>query len=81
MSTSLQSLSDEAVAALYENIRQQVESDRSHKHRFTSGPGTRQRADELRQELMRRNLYCPPIDWSGRMISEPPTSDRADRLL
>jgi hypothetical protein len=59
----LQYLSDESVAALYENIRQQVEIDRSHKHRFTSGPGIRERADELRNELMRRKLHCLPINW------------------
>ena len=60
---SLQYLSDEGVAALYENIRQQVEIDRSHKHRFTSGPGVRQRAEELRSELARRKVHCPPINW------------------
>jgi hypothetical protein len=60
---SLQSLSDESVAALYESIRQQVEIGRPNKHRFTAGPGVRQRADDLRNELTRRNIHCPSINW------------------
>jgi hypothetical protein len=63
LSVSLQSLSDEGVAALYENIRQQVEIDRPNKYRFTAGPSVRQRADELRDELIRRNIHCSSINW------------------
>src|SRR5512144_1524910 len=60
---SLQGLSDDGVAALYESIRQQVEADRHSKYRFAAGQLVRQRAEELRDELIRRRLHCPPISW------------------
>jgi hypothetical protein len=60
---SLQHLSDASITAFYENIRQQVEIDRSSKHRLTAGEAVRQRADELHNELMRRRLHSTPIKW------------------
>lgn len=60
---SLQALSDQSVILLYENIKQQVEADRPFQHRLTSAPLIRQRAEELRNEIMRRRLPHLPIDW------------------
>jgi hypothetical protein len=60
---SLQSLSDDSVSALYENIREQVAIDRGSKYRFAAGDSVRQRAEELRSELIRRRLDSPPIEW------------------
>jgi nickel-dependent lactate racemase len=59
----LQALSDDGVAALYENIRQQVEADRHSKYRFAAGQHARQRAEELRDELIRRRMHFSPISW------------------
>lgn len=63
MSPSLQHLTDASVSTLYENIRQQVELDRPNNYQFVSGEAVRERADELRSELIRRKLFCMPIDW------------------
>jgi hypothetical protein len=60
---SLQSLSDASVSAMYENIRHQVAIDRPSKHRFTAGDSVRRRAEELRNELIRRRIQAPPIEW------------------
>jgi hypothetical protein len=60
---SLESLSDHSVTLLYENIRQQVEADRPYKYRFTTTPLIKERAKELRNEMMRRRLPHSPIDW------------------
>lgn len=60
---SLQSLSDASVSALYENIREQVAVDRPSKYRFTAGESARRRAEELRNELIRRRLQPSPIEW------------------
>jgi hypothetical protein len=49
----------------YENIRDQVERDAPYKFKLTSGPSTRQHADELRAEITRRRLQHAPIDWQG----------------
>jgi hypothetical protein len=60
---SLQLLSDHSVTVLYENIRQQVEADRPHACRPTDHPLVKERAEDLRSEMMRRRLPHLPIDW------------------
>lgn len=60
---SLENLSDESVVRYYEGIRQQADADRSNKHHFTSSQGVRERAEQLRDELMRRKLQHSPIRW------------------
>jgi hypothetical protein len=60
---SLERISDESVARYYENIRQQADEDRKHKHHFTANPTVRERADQLRQELIKRRLQHSPISW------------------
>jgi hypothetical protein len=60
---SVERMPDESLASYYENIRQQVEADRRHKHQFTTGPTVRQYADRLRDEMIRRRLQHMPILW------------------
>ena len=60
---SLEKLSDESVERYYESIRQQAEADRAHKHHFTASPTVRERAEKLREEMVRRRLQHSPINW------------------
>jgi hypothetical protein len=60
---SLELISDESVARYYENIRQQADKDRKLKYHFTNSPTIRERADQLRQELIKRRLQHTPISW------------------
>lgn len=60
---SLETLSDAAVTTFYESIRAQAEADRPHQHRLTTAPLIRQRAEELRAEMVKRRLPHLPIDW------------------
>ncbi len=59
----VETMPDESLVGYYENIRQQVEADRVHKHRLTAGPTVRQYADRLRDEMVRRRLQHVPILW------------------
>jgi hypothetical protein len=60
---SFEKLSDASVLHLYENIRQQLDSDiRNGRYRFM-GEAAKRRAEDLRAEIDRRQLYAPPIDW------------------
>jgi hypothetical protein len=65
---SVERMPDESLVGYYENIRQQVEADRAHKHQLTGGPTVRQYVDSLRDEMIRRRLQHSPITW-------PPESD------
>ena len=60
---SLEKISDESVVLYYENIRQQAEADRAYKYHLTVSPSVRERAEALRQELIRRKLQYSPINW------------------
>jgi hypothetical protein len=60
---SFEKLSDESVAHYYESIRQQAEADRAHKHHLTASPTVRERAEKLREEMIRRKLQHSPIRW------------------
>jgi hypothetical protein len=60
---SLEQLSDESIERYYESIRQQAEADRAHKHHFTANPTIRERAEKLREEMIRRKLQHSPINW------------------
>lgn len=54
---------DDRLLGFYESIRQQVEADRAHKHKFMSGQGIREYADNLQREIIRRGLTFSPINW------------------
>lgn len=56
-------LRDENLLLLYDNIRDQVDRDRTLRHKLTSGNAARQHAEELRAELTRRRLQHAPINW------------------
>ena len=56
-------ISDESVARYYESIREQANADRKHKEHFTASPSVRERAEKLRQEMIRRRLQHSPINW------------------
>jgi hypothetical protein len=60
---SFENMPDERLIHFYENIRQQAEADRAHKHQFM-GPTVRQYADRLRDEMVKRRLQHTPIDWN-----------------
>jgi hypothetical protein len=60
---SVEGMADERLIYFYESIRQQVEADRPHKHRLTAGPTVRQYADQLGNEITKRRLKLPPIQW------------------
>jgi hypothetical protein len=60
---SLDKLNDESVERYYESIRKQAEADRAYKYHLTASPVVRERAEALRQELIRRKLQPSPINW------------------
>ena len=60
---SIERMPDERLTLFYENIRQQVEADRAHKHQFMANPTVRQYADQLRSEMIKRRLNHSPINW------------------
>lgn len=64
---SLEQISDESVVRYYESIRQQAEADRKHKSQFTASPSVRERAEKLRQEMIKRRLQHSPIIWPSQV--------------
>lgn len=58
-------MKDERILAFYENVRRQVEIDKSGggKYRF-AGEGVKEYAEKLRNEMDRRRLRYSRIDWS-----------------
>jgi hypothetical protein len=61
---SIESLADENLVKLYENIREQVASDSRSggRYRFI-GDSAKQQAKRLREEIDRRGLRVEPIYW------------------
>jgi hypothetical protein len=66
---SLEKVSDESVVRYYESIRQQVEADRAYKYNLTASPTVRQRAEQLRHEMIKRKLQHSPINWLSAGLS------------
>ena len=62
--SDIQSLTDDSVRTLYDNIRQQVAEDArlGGHHRFV-GQAAKERAERLREEMTRRRLKFSPIEW------------------
>ena len=60
---SLEKLSDEIVNRYYESIREQAEADQACKYPLTNNPTVRERAEKLREEMIRRKLQHSPIRW------------------
>jgi hypothetical protein len=60
----IESLSDESIVSLYENIRQQHAADVAAGNRYRLlGKPAKQQAERLRKEIDRRGLRCSPIVW------------------
>ena len=60
----LEKLADENVLRFYENIREQVAADQCNGNRYPfMGEAVKDYAQRLRDEIDRRRLDCPPIDW------------------
>lgn len=57
-------LTDESVLRLYESIRRQVDADKAlgDKYRLV-GLAAKERAERLREELLRRGVKFSPIAW------------------
>ena len=60
---SFERISDESVTRYYDAIRQQAEADRRHNEHFSASPSIRERAEKLRQEMIKRRLQHSPISW------------------
>ena len=60
---SFERLSDESVKRYYESIHQQVDADRGYKYPLTASPSVRERAEKLREEMIKRRLQHSPINW------------------
>jgi hypothetical protein len=55
---------DKSLLSFYENIREQVESDKRSGVRYRLvGESVKQYADRLREEMDRRRLRFSPIEW------------------
>ncbi|MEH2492927.1 hypothetical protein [Bradyrhizobium sp. AZCC 2230] len=59
-----ENLSDHFIIQMYEAIRGEVLADTTSGGRLLGEPA-RERAEELRKEIERRDLFCAPIDWPG----------------
>ena len=67
---SLEKLNDESVERYYESIRKQVDADRAYKYPLTASPSVRERAETLRQEMIRRKLQPSPNQLAIRRFVE-----------
>jgi hypothetical protein len=55
---------DESLLSFYENVREQVESDKRAGGRYRlAGGSVKDYADRLREEMDRRRLRFSPIQW------------------
>ncbi|MBR0995606.1 hypothetical protein JQ580_33365 [Bradyrhizobium japonicum] len=61
-----ENLSDHFLIQMYENIRDEARADATSGIRLLGAPA-RARAEELRQELERRGLFCTPIEWPSEV--------------
>lgn len=57
-----ENLSDQFIVHMYESIRDKVLADATSGVRLV-GESARDRAEQLRQEIERRGLFCAPIEW------------------
>lgn len=60
--TEFDVLSDHFIVRMYESIRKEVMADASAGTRLVGLPA-RRRAEQLRQEIDRRGLFCTEIEW------------------
>jgi hypothetical protein len=60
---AIENLRDENLLRFYDNIREQVEADKRHKHRFAAGHTVKEYAEAIRGEMTKRRLQHTPIEW------------------
>jgi hypothetical protein len=60
---AIENLRDENLLRFYDNIREQVEADKRHKHNFLAGHSVKEYAEALRGEMTKRRLQHTPIKW------------------
>ena len=60
---SFDRICDDSIVRYYESIRQQADADRKYKIHFTASQSVRERADKLREEMIKRRLQHSPINW------------------
>jgi hypothetical protein len=65
-SMSYEQLSDASLLYHYENIRQQAAADISNGRYHFLGEAAKQRAEEIRREIDRRDLFALPINWPSQ---------------
>ena len=64
---SASNLSDESLLRFYDNIRAQVEAERTSKTKFMTAESIKEYAEKLRLEMFKRRLQFTPIDgWTGQ---------------
>jgi hypothetical protein len=69
----LGNMTDESLLAYYESIRRQVVADQQLGGRYRLAGGTvREYADQLMQEIGRRQIAFRPIDWPFPQRAENP---------
>ena len=62
---SASNLSDESLLRFYDNIRAQVEAERTSKTKFMTAKSIKEYAEKLRLEMFKRRLQFTPIDgWT-----------------
>jgi hypothetical protein len=68
----LQHLANENIRRLYESIREQVSADMRLGGRYRlMGESAKQRSDQLREEMERRQMQFSPILWPLLTSSRP----------
>jgi hypothetical protein len=60
---AIEKLRDESILRFYDGIRREVEADGRSKHKFAAGRSVKEYADALREEMTKRRLPHPPIQW------------------
>ena len=79
---SASNLSDESLLRFYDNIRAQVEAERTSKTKFMTANSIKEYAEKLRLEMFKRRLQFTPIDgWTGQhpeTVVQPEKKERTD---
>jgi hypothetical protein len=60
---SIVDLDDESLLLYYNHLRREVEAERVLPFKLVTNDVVRKRASALREEIIRRQLQCPPLDW------------------
>ena len=79
---SASNLSDESLLRFYDNIRAQVEAERTSTTKFMTANSIKEYAEKLRLEMFKRRLQFTPIDgWTGQhpeTVVQPERKERTE---